>query len=198
MIAYLRGRVVFIDDESCILDVGGVGYHVYCSQKTIQELKKCSGSEEVSLATLYTRLMHRDESMDLYGFTKREECILFNLLNTVSGIGPKQSLKILGGRDTQDIVKAVVSEDSTFLMSLAGIGNKKAQQIILELKEKVKKSFDTAESPVSSIYIEALSALQSLGFTSIESRRALEQALNSYKENQDLGKIVEAALKLLS
>jgi Holliday junction DNA helicase RuvA len=198
MIAYLRGQVVFIDEESCVLDVGGVGYHVYCSQKTIQELKKLSERGEIPVATLYTRLIHRDESMDLYGFVQREECVLFNLLNTVSGIGPKQSLRILGARDAQDLVKAVVSEDSTFLMSLAGIGNKKAQQIILELKEKVKKSFDTEITPVSSIYIEALSALQSLGFTLVESRRAVEQALNSYGESLDVGIIVEAALKLLS
>ena len=84
MIAYLRGRVSFIDEEYCILDVGGVGYHVYCSQKTIQELKSLSGYDQSPSATLYTRLIHRDESMDLYGFLRREECVLFNLLNTVS------------------------------------------------------------------------------------------------------------------
>jgi len=197
MISYLRGRITHIEEDYCILDVGGVGYQVYCPQRTLQELRE-KLQDQNSETTLFTRLIHRDESMDLYGFRRREEFLLFNLLITVSGIGPRQSLKILGARDTKDIVQAVVSEDSNFLMSLAGIGSKKAQQIILELREKVMKCFDTVRTPVSSHYTEALTALQSLGFNPVESRRAVDQALTVVGESRDVGKIVEAALKLLS
>jgi Holliday junction DNA helicase RuvA len=197
MISYLRGRITHIEEDYCILDVGGVGYQVYCPQRILQELRE-KLQDQNSETTLFTRLIHRDESMDLYGFRRREEFLLFNLLITVSGIGPRQSLKILGARDTKDIVQAVVSEDSNFLMSLAGIGSKKAQQIILELREKVMKCFDTVRTPVSSHYTEALTALQSLGFNPVESRRAVDQALTVVGESRDVGKIVEAALKLLS
>ena len=196
MIGYLRGKVVQIDEESCILDVNGVGYCVHCSKRTLQQIEK-SNTEDSSEIKLYTRLIHREDTMDLYGFVKKDENILFNLLLTVSGIGPKQSIKILGTRDAPDIVKAVVSENSTFLMALSGIGKKKAQQIIIELKEKIKKFFDTAATPVPSTYIEAISALESLGFTAIESREAVDNALLE-ESSGDVGKIVETALKYLS
>ncbi len=196
MIGYLRGKVVQIDEESCILDVNGVGYCVYCSKRTLQQIEK-SNTEDSSEIKLYTRLIHREDTMDLYGFVKKDEHILFNLLLTVSGIGPKQSIKILGTRDAPDIVKAVVSENSTFLMALSGIGKKKAQQIIIELKEKIKKFFDTAATTVPSTYIEAISALESLGFTAIESREAVDNALLE-ESSGDVGKIVETALKYLS
>jgi len=196
MIGYLRGKVVQIDEESFILDVNGVGYCVYCSKRTLQQIEK-SNTEDSSEIKLYTRLIHREDTMDLYGFVKKDEHILFNLLLTVSGIGPKQSIKILGTRDAPDIVKAVVSENSTFLMALSGIGKKKAQQIIIELKEKIKKFFDTAATSVPSTYIEAISALESLGFTAIESREAVDNALLE-ESSGDVGKIVETALKYLS
>jgi Holliday junction DNA helicase RuvA len=206
-----------VDEDYCILDVGGVGYQVYCPQRTLRDLEairadaarpdaghmdearsETAGRNSGTETVLFTRLIHRDDCMELYGFTGREEHLLFNLLITVSGIGPRQSLKILGARDVGDIVRAVVSEDSAFLMSLAGIGSKKAQQIILELKEKVKRLFGTDQTPLSSTYIEALSALESLGFSPGESRRAVDKALASAGQNQDLGNIVETALKLLS
>ena len=122
---------------------------------------------------------------------------------TVSGIGPKQSVKILGARDPADIINAIVTGDTDFLMTLSGIGKKKAQQIILELKEKAKRNFDIAASPVSSNYNEAVTALDSLGFTSAESREAVERALADETlagkgAKSDVSKIVENALKQLS
>ena len=124
MIGYLKGKIVQIDDESCLLDVNGVGYCVYCSKRTLQDISKNSNNDESDIQ-LYTRLIHREDTMDLYGFFHKEEQLLFNLLLTVSGIGPKQSIKILGMQNAPEIVKAVVSEDSSFLMTLSGIGKKK-------------------------------------------------------------------------
>jgi Holliday junction DNA helicase RuvA len=202
MIGYLRGELIQIDDEACLIDVNGVGYYVYCSKSVLNKLGEIV-DEEAPVVKLYTQLIHREDTMDLYGFIQKDELRLFTLLLSVSGIGPKQSVKILGVRNPGDIIKAIVSGDSDFLMSLSGIGKKKAQQIILELKEKVKKSFDIAASPVSSNYNEAVKALESLGFTSAESRDAVEKvlsdetfALNGGKT--DVTKIVENALKQLS
>lgn len=197
MIGYLRGKVVHIGEESCILDVNGVGYIVYCSAHTLQEITNCCTSDASELR-LYTRLIHRDDTMDLYGFISRDEHILFNLLLTVSGIGPKQSIKILGTRNAPDIIRAVVSEDSSFLMAMSGIGKKKAQQIILELKEKVRKFFDTVHTPESPLYIDAIGALETLGFTPAESRNAVEKAMEEKGDGVDIETLMEAALRHLS
>jgi Holliday junction DNA helicase RuvA len=202
MIGYLRGELVEIDDESCVIDVSGVGYYVYCSKSVLYRLGEML-NDGSAFVRLFTHLIHREDTMDLYGFIEKDELRLFTLLLSVSGIGPKQSLRILGVRNPVDIIKAIVSGDSDFLMSLSGIGKKKAQQIILELKEKVKRSFDTAVSPVSSNYSEAVKALESLGFTSSESREAVEkvlsdETLSSGAGISDVTKIVENALKQLS
>lgn len=197
MIGYLRGTPVQIEDDACIIDVNGVGYYVYCSRKLLNKLEAVieKGPSDVKL---YTQLIHREDTMDLYGFLDKDEHNLFNLLLTVSGIGPKQSMKILGTRDTADIVKAIVSEDIDFLIALSGIGKKKAQQIIFTLKERVRKTFDTTASPVSSTYLEAVTALESLGFSAAESRRAVDNALSIVELKDDVAKIVEAALRHLS
>ena len=202
MIGYLRGELVHIDDEACVIDVNGVGYNVYCSKSLLNRLGEIidEGSPEVKL---YTQLIHREDTMDLYGFFDKDEHRLFTLLLTVSGIGPKQSVKILGVRAPADIIKAIVTGDTDFLMTLSGIGKKKAQQIILELKEKTKRYFDITASPVSSNYNEAVTALESLGFTNAESREAVERALSDEElavngVKSDVSKIVENALKQLS
>ncbi len=197
MIGYLRGKVVHVGEESCILDVNGVGYIVYCSAHTLQEIaNNCSGDNPECM--LHTRLIHRDDAMDLYGFISRDEHILFNLLLTVSGIGPKQSIKILGMKNAPDIVRAVVSEDSSFLMTMSGVGKKKAQQIILELKEKVSKFFDTVHTPESTLYMDAIKALETLGFSPAESRNSVEKAISEKGEGADIETLVEAALRHLS
>jgi len=197
MIGYLKGILTHIENNSCIVDVGGVGYLVYCSVSTLAQLReKYSG--DTPAVKLFTRLIHREDVLDLYGFLYKDEYTLFNMLLTVSGIGPKQALKILGMSSISQIVTAVVSGDSKFLRTLSGIGEKKAQQIILELKEKLKKSFDVSESEVSSNYPEAVTALESLGFTKSESSEAARKVLSEHGDNTSVTEIVENALKYLS
>jgi len=197
MIGYLRGIVREVDTEGCIIDVNGVGYAVYCSKRTLTDLEP-KLAHDAGEVVLHTRLIHREDTLDLYGFLHKEEKHLFNLLITVSGVGPKQAIKILGTSKVPDIVRAVVYEDSAFLMQLSGIGKKKSQQIILELKEKLKKSFEVPAIQGASAVIEAVSALQALGFTRDESQKAVEKALSSDPAENDVGKIVEHALRNLS
>ena len=197
MIGYLRGILREVDTEKCIVDVNGVGYDVYCSRRTLSDLEPFLSSDSGEVF-LQTRLIHREDTLDLYGFLHKEERLLFNMLITVSGIGPKQAVKILGTSKVPDIVHAVVHEDSEFLMQLSGIGKKKSQQIILELKEKLHKSFEIPTVRGASAYAEAISAMESLGFTKAESQKAVDKALSSDRHEQDVGKIVERALKNLS
>ncbi|MBN2323181.1 MAG: Holliday junction branch migration protein RuvA [Spirochaetes bacterium] len=202
MIGYLRGILKETQSDRCIIDVQGIGYVVYCSKNTLSQLSATSVSatsaNDTGEVLLHTRLIHREDTLDLYGFLHGEERLLFDMLITVSGIGPKQAIKILGASKVSDIVHAVVHEDSGFLMQLSGIGKKKSQQIILELKEKLKESFEVTARAGVSAYTEAVSALEALGFTRGESKQAVEKALELHPQLADVGKIVELALKNLS
>ncbi|UCB45600.1 MAG: Holliday junction branch migration protein RuvA [Spirochaetota bacterium] len=197
MIAFLRGVLKELDNNFCIIDVNGVGYEVFCSSRTLNDLGELI-SHDTPEVELYTRLIHRDECLDLYGFLHKDEYNLFNLLITVSGVGPKQAIKILGNTRVPDIARAIVHEDTAFLMGLSGIGKKKSQQIIFELKEKLKTAFAVPSTDGASLYVEAISALESLGFTKNESKDAVEKAIAITPDEQDVGKIIESALKQLS
>jgi Holliday junction DNA helicase RuvA len=206
MIAYLDGTVIEVDDEKCTIDVRGVGYSVYAPRKTLKDLggrmgDAKSGSPAGPNVKLYTKLIHRDDSMELYGFLSRQENTFFSLLITVNGIGPKNALRILGACEVPEIVGAIVSENSSFLKSIAGIGEKKAVQIILKLKEKIGKLLPAATS-FGSGYLDAIALLESLGFSKGESKEAVDKAQSSLGSDSgargDVEKIVQAALRSLS
>jgi Holliday junction DNA helicase RuvA len=197
MIGYLKGHIVEAEGDSCIIDVAGVGYLVYCSESTLTVLREklAQGSPSVQL---FTRLLHREDVLDLYGFLHRDEYTLFNMLLKVSGIGPKQALKILGIGKTREIVRAIVSGNDSFLMQLSGIGKKRAQQIIFDLKEKLHRAFEMKISEPSSEYETAVTALETLGFSAGEASKAVETVLSSQDVPQEISGIIEDALKLLS
>lgn len=197
MIGYVSGQLTHIDKDSCIVDVGGVGYLIYCSVNTLSRLRELL-NEQNPTVKFFTRLIHREDCLDLYGFLQKEEYTLFNLLLRVSGIGPKQAIKILGMGETTRIVGAIISEDSDFLMELPGIGKKKAQQIILELKEIMKRYFTPDVSGSRFEYSDAVTALQSLGFTPVESRQAVEKAITDLGKNPNLELVIQGALKHLA
>jgi len=198
VIGYLKGRIANLDEGSCTIDVEGVGYFVYCSRSTLDKLEKIVHQGEDSTVMLYTRMIHREDTLDLYGFLEKAERSLFDQLIRVSGIGPKQAIKILGSGRVTDIVKAIVSEDDAFLRKFSGIGKKKSQQILLELRDKLQASFKLGAGERVSHYIEAVNALESLGFTKQESRIAVDSAVEEIGLNAELGKLVESALRFLA
>jgi len=197
MIGYLKGILVDIEDNVCILDVQGVGYNVYCSNRTVGELKSLN-LDDAPIVKLFTKLIHREDAMDLYGFLSKDDIRLFDMLLTVNGIGPKKGLQIIGASATGQIIQAIVSENDQFLMKLSGIGKRKSQQIILELKEKLKKRFNVVEKVVAAEYYDAVIALESLGFSKTESIKAVDRVVKDGQNGKDLSKIVEDALKILS
>jgi Holliday junction DNA helicase RuvA len=195
MIGYLKGHITEVDVESCIVDVQGVGYIVHCAESTLEQLRRKVGTKETVM--LLTRLLHREDVLDLYGFLHRDEHMLFNMLLRVSGIGPKQALKILGMGKTSQIISAIINGDSSFLMQLSGIGKKRAEQIIFDLRERLKNSLEVPTVPETSVYALAVSALGKLGFSAAESREAVQEALESIGES-DVSQVIEHALKQLS
>src|SRR5690625_3183701 len=131
MIAYIRGILTHIQDESIIVDVQGVGYEIICANPFVFQ---SSINEEI---LVYTYHHVREDAQILYGFKSKDEKFLFTKLISVSGIGPKSGLAIQGSVDVTDFVSAIEREDEKYLMSLPGIGKKTSRQIILDLKGKL-------------------------------------------------------------
>ncbi|MFW6180673.1 MAG: Holliday junction branch migration protein RuvA [Spirochaetota bacterium] len=202
MIAYVKGTLTGVEQDACTVETGGIGYLLYCPRSTAGELQELreTGRREV---LLYTRTIHREDTLDLYGFLSPSERGFFDLLLTVSGIGPRQALKIMSAGETARIAAAVAAGDTGLLRSVAGIGDKKARQIVLELQEKLKKTFPVSGAPagVATGSDEALDALLSLGFTEREAREALERARSEEPGEEggpEVSRLVELALRYLS
>ena len=177
MIGYLQGRVTHLLPEYCLLDVHGVGYRVFVASSTRSRLHV--GDEVL----LFTYLNVREDALLLYGFYSQEEYNIFQLLISVSGIGPKVALGILSGITVDRLCQAIVNKQVAVLTKLPGIGKKSAERLILELKDKVQASDSVGDSdsmapaPAADDFVgEAAAALASLGYTEAEIVPVLRKA----------------------
>lgn len=185
MIGHLKGTVLHEDLKSVILDVAGVGYKVFTNTASL------SGHKEKALE-LWTYLAVRENALDLYGFATKEELSFFELLLTVSGIGPKSAMAILSVATMANLRHAIVSGDTSHLVKVSGVGKKNAEKIVLELKDKLEGlSLDMSNSISGDV--DALEALKSLGYGEREAREALKKADGDTTEKK-----VRAALKNLN
>lgn len=201
MIGFLRGKVEYIAMDYCLLDVGGVGYRVFVSGNTRSQLK--NGQE----AMLYTYLNVREDAMLLYGFLTQAEYELFQLLITVSGIGPKVAMGIIGAITPEALSQAVQNKNVKALTALPGIGKKSAERMILELKDKLHFSDDgefteTGTGIVSGeigddIYSEAMAALMALGYSQGEVSEVFS-SFGSLDQEADVQTLIKMALRELS
>src|SRR5690625_5202067 len=141
MIAYIKGNLTYILDESVIVDVQGVGYEIICANPFVFQ---ASLNKEIKI---YTYHHVRDDAQLLYGFKSEDEKYLFTKLISVSGIGPKGALAIQGSVDVAEFVAAVEREDDKFLTSFPGVGKKTARQIILDLKGKLTSMLSITDQP---------------------------------------------------
>jgi Holliday junction DNA helicase RuvA len=189
MIASLNGTVKSTSLNSVVIDVGGVGILVHISPRL-------SASLVVGLtAHLHTTLIVREDALTLYGFESASDRELFEVLQTVTGIGPKVAQSALSVFDAPEIVSAIVNEKASALEKIPGLGKKGAQRLILELKEKVKSFSATPAHLGNSVgnWREQVSeALLSLGFNSRDTEEALE--LVSSQFGSKLGETDVAAL----
>lgn len=190
MISRLSGTIVHTDQKYIVLDVNGVGYKISTTNDSISRLNE--GKE----ATFWTHLAVRENAMDLYGFTNHKELSFFELLITISGIGPKTALGILNSTTVQSIQTAVHTGDISHLTKVGGIGKKVADKIIMELKDRIDSISHTPESEQSMRdESDVIEALKALGYRDNESREALKKI---DKTITDTGAKVKAALKLLN
>jgi len=188
MIGFIEGKIEQITDKFTILNVNGIGYKIFISLNTFKNLPK--KGEKIKL---FTHLHVREDIMDLYGFLNKEELEFFELLISISGIGPKSALNILSVAPIKSLKKAIMSGKDEVLTKVSGIGRKIAGKIILELKNKIADiSFEDAGSVTADG--EALDALVSLGYRLNEAREALRKIPEDIKE---VGKKIKEALKIL-
>ncbi len=193
MIGHLRGKVIFLSDDTCILDVGGVGYRVFLTREAREKLHINADASFF----IYTSV--REDAIQLFAFPTHEEYEVFLKLLTVSGIGPKVAMGIVSAISTSSLIQAVQQKNAAMLTKLPGIGKKSAERIILELKDKFPKeiSGSPAQDEVTLAPLDTLSeteeALRSLGYTPAE----IASALTKLKQTDDAAEMLKAALRVL-
>lgn len=172
MIAQLTGTVRQLTTEKVILEVGGVGYLISITPRTSSQIAMGS------VITLSTSLVVREDSMTLFGFLDFKDRDIYEVLQTVSGIGPKVALAITGAMTPDALAQAIASEDIGAIEKVPGIGKKGAQRLILELKGKLVASSNAPQiSSHSAVRDQLLAALTGLGFSSKESDVAINATL---------------------
>lgn len=194
MIGYLSGTIKFLFDDACILDVNGVGYKIFVDAQTRQTLSTGAAAE------FFIHTSVREDAINLFGMNNRASFALFELLLTVSGVGPKGALTVVSKISAADFARAVTLQDLKTLTRLPGIGKKSAERILLELKNKVRplaENFSAQEfrpAPISTAFDEAAEALEALGYTAEE----ISSVLNQAPPNAATDQLIKLALKQLN
>ncbi len=199
MIAFLRGKLEKKTEEFIWLEVKDIGFQLYISSFTYEKLPDIG--EELKLYTWMSTAMYGGSTF--YGFLTTQEKEIFLLLNSISKIGPKDSLKILSkiSSSLADFKKAIIEKDLRVLTTFFGLTKKKAERIILGLKDKITAL--EIESPYRFIFkdkqcmMDAVSALLSLGYKNREAEEAVNMAIESLGKEEKVEKIIKHALKYL-
>jgi len=209
MIGKLKGILDSVAESSAILDVGGVGYVVSCSARTIGNFPMIGGGVALHIETVV-----REDAISLYGFASTEEHEAFRILCTVQGVGAKVALAILSGLSPQDIAKAIAFEDEKAFKGISGVGPKLAARLVTELKgkniaggnvadfAKIKGKGGVASLPkapaAASMEMDAMSALVNLGYMRGDAARAVSVSINKIGEAAKLEQVITQALKELT
>ncbi|MEO5918719.1 MAG: Holliday junction branch migration protein RuvA [Candidatus Limnocylindrales bacterium] len=195
MIASLDGIVGAVAVDSLVIEVGGVGYRVFASPGLL------ATSTPGGRLKLHTYHLVREDQQALYGFRTVEEVGFFTLLLTVTGVGPKVALAIVGSRPTAELQIAILQQDQAVLVTIPGIGKRLAERVIFELKEKVAAAGVAASGTVpagSASDGDVVGALQALGYSLAEARDAARAALAMPGVGPSLEDRVKAALRGLA
>jgi Holliday junction DNA helicase RuvA len=205
MIAKLSGLLDSLSETACILDVGGVGYQVYCSARTLRSLPRPGEAVRLHIETHV-----REDHIHLFGFVSSSERECFNLLQTVQGVGAKVALGILSTLAPDELFRAIASADKTALNRCDGVGPKLAVRLITELKDKVggialgpvamaaPGDIAVADEKANGPVADALSALVNLGYKRADAFGAVTTAARNLGDKANVQQLIPAALKELA
>ena len=194
MIASVTGKVASVRADSAVVVAGGVGYRIFCGPSTLATL--LPGAE----GRLFTHHLVREDLQALYGFRSEGDLGFFELLITVTGVGPKVGLAIVSSRPVADLQLAIMQGDEAVLTAVSGVGKRLAGRIVLELKEKVAAAGGSpagGATGAGASESEVMGALQALGYTPGESREAARLAVAGLGPGSSLEERVKSALRSL-
>lgn len=194
MIAYIRGKLVHKEPTHVIVDVNGIGYQASISFNTFSDIKD---REDIRLATY---LHVREDAHLLYGFSTEAEKAMFLNLISVNGVGPNTAMMVLSSLAPDELKAAILREDTATLQAVKGIGGKTAQRLILELKDKLRKSTGETGTTLTGLSgntqrQEALSALMTLGIARAAAEKSIDAVLKKSGNTVSLEDLVKLALK---
>lgn len=193
MLDYVRGMVASKSPTRIVLEVSNIGYLLHIPLSTFEKIP------DQGEVTLRTQLFIRDDQVKVFGFFTEEERGLFQLLLSVTGIGPNTAIAILSGSSVDDIKRAVIMEDAKALEKIKGVGKKTSERIVLELKERIKEIATTLPSGLDSrqktIISDAIMALISLGYGRAVAEKAVSEAAKKLQTVDNIEVLVREALK---
>ena len=201
MFDYIKGILISKNHPYAVVENNGIGYSILCNARTLSILGDLNSEIKI-----YTKLIHKEDSMTLCGFCHREDRTIFDILTSVSGIGTKVALCLLDEFSGSELIGAVINEDYKLISRTKGVGAKMAQKIILELKDKLTNLNVTSEVTASKIntdniskdtILEVQTVLQSLGYSQSEYQGALEISAKRTQKD-DPQEILRQTLQILS
>jgi Holliday junction DNA helicase RuvA len=203
MYAYIKGEIVDISDDNLVLECNNIGYNIRIPYSVAQRLPGIGASVKI-----YTYTSVREDAFNLFGFLSKDDLEVYKMLIAVNGIGPKGALSILSAMSADDLRFAIISGDSKAISKAQGVGNKSAERIILELKDKIKMfgadalddgALSGGNAPGdtgSQARNEAIEALTALGYSPSDALKAVKMA--DITEDMDSGAILKATLRVIS
>ena len=196
MMEYIKGTLASTTPEKTVVDVGGIGYKIFTPLSNYSKLPKIGKP-----VCFYILTVIREDSHKNYGFLTAGERDLFEALIEVSGIGPKTGLALLGHLEPSDLQVAISRSDVSGICKVPGIGKKTAERLIIEMRDRVKKSNTLSiPSPASgdqTLSGDAISALINLGYQPVTAQKAIQSILSEKEEEPNLSDLISSALKKL-
>jgi len=200
MIGFVEGPLENIDIDKITVNAGGLGYEIVVTSSVMRHLPQKGQKVRV-----LTYLNVKEDSMQLFGFSSKDEKSLFLQLLSVSGIGPKGAMNIVSSFDLNTLVAAIAKADVDFLTSVPGIGKKTAQRVVVELKEKISKAYSLeaetklfAEKDQSPQQKDAVSALIALGYSAKDARQSVSSVMGKLPADPSIEEIIRHSLRNLS
>ncbi len=201
MIALLSGKIAYKGISHVVVDAQGVGYRVFIPLTTFYELPEAGEA-----VTLHIHTSVKEDAINLFGFYTLQERDLFQMMISVSGIGPKVAMNILSGISSDELLEAISGGNLTRLVAIPGIGRKMAERLILELKEKAVKKMaadagagaDARRKESDALREDVLSALVNLGYKASAARDALDKVVRDAENEPAMDQLLKKALKILA
>ncbi len=190
MYEYIKGTLIETTLTKATVDLNGLGYSLFIPFNNYAKLPKVG-----TPVTFYLSFVVREDSQRLYGFLTRQERDLFESLIEVSGIGPKTGLALVGHMEIQDLQAAISQGHSQTICKIPGIGKKTAERLIIDMRDKIKKTIDTSiPSGEIGLVSDATSALINLGYNSTQAQKAVKAALSKTPDQTNLAQLITSSL----